>query len=70
MNAPIVMLVSVILWSFGISAAALLGLMFFDWLEVRRTGAGGLQLDGQAQLKRIQQPVARRSVPATIAKAA
>ena len=40
MNAPIVMLVSVVLWSFGISAAALLGLMFLDWLEVRRAGLG------------------------------
>ena len=40
MNAPIVMLVSVILWSFGISAAALVGLMFLDWLETRRAGFG------------------------------
>lgn len=40
MNTPIVMLVSVILWSFGISALALLGLMGLDWLETRRTRLG------------------------------
>jgi hypothetical protein len=73
MNTPIVMMVSVILWSFGISAASLLGLMFFDWLELRRTryGAGGLQLDSQAQIRRIQQPSApRRRAAAPAAKAA
>ena len=52
MNAPIVMLVSVILWSFGISAAALLGLMFLDWLENRRAGLGVSGL----RLGRIKQP--------------
>jgi hypothetical protein len=40
MNTPVVMLVSVILWSFGISAIALLSLMGLDWLETRRTRLG------------------------------
>lgn len=52
MNTPVVMLVSVILWSFGISAVALLSLMGLDWLETRRTRLGA----HSARSVRIEQP--------------
>lgn len=75
MNTPIVMLVNVVLWSFGLSAAILAGLIWLDRFVARQqddaAAKPGLRLDTQAMIKRIQQPSAprRRSVAQT-AKAA
>ena len=71
MNTPIVMLLDVVLWSFGVSAAILAGLMVLDAVAARREAKSGPQLDDtRAMLTRIQQPAPRRSANHTAARAA
>ena len=75
METPIVMLLNVILWSFGISAAILVGLMWLDDLAVRgeRFAAQyGRSLSGApVQVGRLPQDSApRHSANEAAAKAA
>ena len=77
MNTPIVMLLDVVLWSFGVSAAILAGLIVLDRFVARKqneaAGQPGLRLETQAMIHRsIQQPSAprRRSAIQATAKAA
>ncbi len=76
MNTPIMMLLDVVLWSFGVSAAILAGLIVLDRFVARKqneaVGQPGLRLDTQAMIHRIQQPSAprRRSASQATAKAA
>ncbi len=76
MNTPVVMLLNVVLWSFGVSAAILAGLIWLDRFVARQqeetSALPGLRLDTQAMINRIQQPSAprRRSGVSQAAKAA
>jgi cytochrome c-type biogenesis protein CcmH/NrfF len=63
MNTPIVMLLNVVLWSFGVSAAILAGLIWLDRIAARKqdeTAVSGPRLDAQALIGRVQQPSAPR----------
>lgn len=61
MQSPAIFLVSTILLSFGVSVALLVGLMFLDWIEVRRTHHTALGNGPSPQLPgKPHQPVARR----------
>ncbi len=63
MNTPIVMLLNVVLWSFGVSAAILAGLIWLDRVVARKqneTALPGPRLDTQTLIGRIQQPSAPR----------
>jgi hypothetical protein len=76
MNTPVVMLLNVVFWSFGVSAAILAGLIWLDRIVARKQDESpaqpGLRLDTQALISRIQQPSAprRRGVAQATAKAA
>jgi cytochrome c-type biogenesis protein CcmH/NrfF len=75
MNTPVVMLVNVVLWSFGVSAAILAGLIWLDRFVARKqeeSAQPNPRLDAQALINRIQQPSAprRRSAVTPAAKAA
>lgn len=75
MNTPVVMLLNVVLWSFGVSAAILAGLIWLDRFVARKEEPAvqpGLRLDTQTLINRIQQPSAprRRSGVTPAAKAA
>jgi hypothetical protein len=72
MQSPAIFLVGTILLSFGVTAALLVGLMFLDWVEVRRTHHTSLN-GPSAQLpgKSYQPAARRRQLPGqTVAKAA
>lgn len=74
METPIVMLLNVVLWSFGISAAILVGLIWLDELAARgeRSAAhGGSSSGGPAEVARLPQGNApRHSANEAAAKAA
>jgi hypothetical protein len=69
MDTSVLLMVNVILWSTGLSIAALAALLGLDWLEDRRTRHGAtLQADARLDSlmqKRLQQPTAPRRRPAT-----
>ena len=60
MQSPAIFLVSTILLSFGVSAALLVGLMFLDWIEVRRSHHTALNGPSAQLPGKPHQPVARR----------
>jgi len=77
MNTPVVLLLNVVLWSFGVSAAILAGLIWLDRIVARKQDEAaaqpGRRLDTQTLIGRIQQPSAprrRSGVTQTAAKAA
>jgi hypothetical protein len=72
MDTPIVMLLNVVLWSFGISAAILVGLIWLDGLSARGGDAvEGLPSGAGATVARLpQSEAARRSANEAAAKAA
>jgi hypothetical protein len=82
MNTPVVMLVNVVLWSFGISAALLAGVMLIDWLSSRRIvrdraslASAGAEIQAriesaQAMAIRLQQSSAQRRRASVITPAA
>jgi hypothetical protein len=67
MDTSVLLMVNVILWSTGLSVAALAVLLGLDWLEGRRTqGSADLQADARLDAlmqKRLQQPTALRRRP-------
>lgn len=75
MDTPIMMLVNVVFWSFGVSAAILAGLIWLDRIAARGEDAASrqdLRFDTPATITRLPQGGAsRRSAnEATAAKAA
>ncbi len=68
MDTSVLLMVNVILWSTGLSVAALATLLGLDWLEGRRTQSGAnLQADARLDAlmqQRLQQPSAPRRRPA------
>ncbi len=64
MDTSVLLMVNVILWSTGLSVAALAALLGLDWLEGRRTQSGAnLQADARLDAlmqQRLQQPTAQR----------
>lgn len=73
MDTSVLLMVNVILWSTGLSVAALAVLLGLDWLEGRRTqGNADLQADARLDAlmqQRLQQatPTATRRRPAAAA---
>ena len=68
MDTSVLLMVNVILWSTGLSVAALAALLGLDWLEGRRTQSGAnLQADARLDAlmqQRLQQSTAPRRRPA------
>lgn len=64
MDTSVLLMVNVILWSTGLSVAALAALLGLDWLEGRRTQSGAnLQADARLDAlmqQRLQQSTAPR----------
>ncbi len=70
MDTSVLLMVNVILWSTGLSVAALAALLGLDWLEGRRTRNGAnaqadARLDAMMQ-QRLQQTTAPRRRAATV----
>jgi len=68
MDISVLMLVDVVLWSTGLSAAALAALLGLDWLESRRREGLRLSRSGAhsslPQLNKLQPGMVRRRAPA------
>lgn len=62
MDTSVLLMVNVILWSTGLSVAALAVLLGLDWLEGRRT-QGNADLQADARLDALMQQRLQQSTP-------